>query len=348
MKKLNIFLFLTLIALSANEEDRFVTTFDSGRPLLAEHSIPIISQSARDGDSWKFTLSANFNEYQATGDSLEIAYVASTLDGFFSSYKAPNGSIIVLDFDYHPGFQVGFVLGTPYDDWNFGGGYLWYRGHSHASANAKTDIYYQAPILVGPFNDFLTSLSADWHLDIDLFDLYLSRAYLSGKKLELLPFLGLKSGWIRQDLDFTSIIWPTTTNIQTATTDSNAWLIGPEIGFQGKFLINYGFSIFSNIATSLLYSKYNTLSLNYLSNVSETSFLNNDALSTFRSIMDAGLGINWESKGKYRINVNAAYNLSVFFSQNMDRVLVGLASGHFIAPGNLYLSGLSVGASFVF
>lgn len=348
MKKLNFLLFLSVAGLCAVDEMEFAPSFQSGMPLPKEHSIPIISQSTREEDSWKFSFGANFNEYQATADSMELAYPSNLSNGLFPSFTIPEGPIIVLDFDYHPGFQVGFILETPYDTWNFGGDYLWFRGHSRGSADLKSNTYYFSPVFVGPFGNFLNSLDADWHLDIDMIDLYLSRPYFSGEKLNMTPFLGLKGGWIRQNFDLTSIVFATTSNVQTASTQTRVWMIGPELGFQGNFFIGSGFSLFGNLATSLLFARYNTLELEYLNALDESSFLHNNGVSTFRGIMDSGLGINWESKGKYKINLNAAYNLAVYFSQIMDRTLVAISTAQHKAPGNLYLSGLSVGTSFVF
>ncbi len=348
MKKLNFLLAIGAAILSAEEGMEFTPSFQSGMPLPKEDVVAIISQSTREENSWKFSISANFNEYQATTDSMELAYPSNTSNGLFPTFFAPEGPIVTMDFDYHPGFQVGFILDTPYDTWSFGGGYLWYRGHSHGSAEPVSSTYYRSPIFVGPFEASLNSINADWHLDIDMIDIYLARPYFSGRKLSVNPFLGLKSGWIRQDFDLSATIFTAPSNIQTASTDSRAWMIGPKLGFQSNYLIGARFSLFGNLATSFLYTRYNTLTLNYLNAIDESSFLSNSGMNTFRSIMDAGLGINWVSNGRFKININAAYNLSILFSQNMDRALIAIAGTQHVAPANLYLSGLSVGTSFVF
>ncbi len=348
MKKLNLLLTLGIVALSAEEQVEFEPSFHSGMPLPKEYSIPIISKSTREENSLRFSVSANFNEYQAIVDSMELAFPSNTLDGFYPGSSPPEGSIVTFDFDYHPGFQVGFVLDTPYDTWSFGGGYFWFRGHSHGSVKPATNTYYISPVFPGPFANFLNSIEADWDLDIDMIDIYLERAYFSGRRLSLNPFLGLRSGWIRQDFDLTATIFSSPSNFQTADSDSRAWMMGPKLGFQSNYLVGKGFSLFGNLATSFLYTRYNTLTLNYVNNLDETTFLKNSGLNTFRSIMDAGLGINWGLNGRCRVNFNAAYNLSVLFAQNMDRTLIAIAGLTYTAPANLYLSGLSVGASFGF
>ena len=200
MKKLNIFFTLCLSTLLSLEDVKVTPSFQSGMPLPSKNSSPIVSQSTRNKDRWRFTIGANFNEYQATADSMELGYTGSTVTSM------PEGRLVTLDFDYKPGFEVRFILDTPYDDWNFGGGYLWFRGHSNGSAKAKEDTYYYSPIFINSLDNSLANMSADWYLDIDLMNIYLSRPFFSGRDLSVIPILGLSSGWIRQDLDFTSVL----------------------------------------------------------------------------------------------------------------------------------------------
>ncbi len=342
MKKLSFLLALSLpLVLSADD-------FCRGMPLPSLQSGAVISQSSRSEDRWMFSVNAAFNEYQALQDSMEVAFPSSTLDGFYPGNTVSEGSIVGLDFDYHPGFTVGFLLETPNDGWNFGGKYLWYRGHSHVSKSADPDVYYSSPLLVGPYDIAIGSLKANWHLGIDLIDLYLSRPYLSGHHLSVTPLLGLRGGWIRDHFDLAATNFVAPSNTQTAETNSRAWVIGPKAGLQSNYLVGAGFSFFADIATSALYSCYNALSLEYENYLDETSRISDNDYSTFRSILDAGIGVNWTFTGKYKFSFNAAYNLSIFFSQNMERILVSMAGATQGTPGNLYLSGLSIGASFDF
>ncbi len=348
MKNLNILLLCVSGSLLAMEVENSPNPFHSGLPISAEQAPSIVSLPPRNEESWRFSFNGKFDEFQAMADSLEIAFPSSLSDGFGSLLRVPVGEIVTLDNDYHPGFQVGFVLNTPYDTWDFGGEYLWYRGHSHAKAHGNSDVFYSSPIFVGPYNMLIGSLNADWKLGIDLIDLYLSRPYFSGQNLSVTPTLGLRGGWIRQHFNLSAANFLASSNVSTADTNSRVWLIGPKTSLQANYLVGYGFSFFGNLATSFLYTQYNALSLTLKNHLDQVSFANNDGLSTFRSILDAGIGLNWGSKGAVTVNFNAAYNLSVFFSQNMERTLVSIAGGEQGTPGNLYLSGLTIGASVEF
>jgi len=348
MKKLNFLLLCLSSSLIAMDGETSSNLFYSGLPISAGQAPAIVSFSLRNEDSWRFSFNAKFDEYQALADSLEIAFPSSFSNGFGSLLRVPVGEIVTLDNDYHPGFQIGFVLNTPYDTWDFGGEYLWYRGTSHAKAKGNSDIFYSSPIFVGPFNLLIGSLEADWKLGIDLIDFYLSRPYFSGNSLSFTPTLGLRGGWIRQHFNVTAANFLASSNLTTADTNSRVWLIGPKTGLQTNYIVGYGFSIFGNLATSFLYTQYNALSLTLENHLDQVSYAKNNGLSTFRSILDAGVGLNWGSKGAVKVNFNAAYNLSVFFSQNMERTLVSIAGGQQGTPGNLYLSGLTIGASVEF
>ncbi len=315
-----------------------VSAFDRGLPLGLEDAPAIVSQLTREKVGWDFSISATFNGYIAMQDSMEIAFPGST----------PVGNVVVIDYKYKPGFDIGFVFNTPFEGWSLCGEYLWFRGTSHASKPGGGAVPYTSPILVGPFDISIGSIESDWRLGMDIIDLYLSRSYYSGKHLSLSPFLGLRNTWIRDHFELKASKFVALSNVDRAITTSRAAGIGPRVGFQGNFLFNRGLSLFGNLATSFLYTNYNTLKLIYINYLGEESNLDNDGAKTFRSILESGIGLNWESRGPHKITVNLAYNLAVFFSQNMERTLVSLAESTSVAPGNLYLSGVSIGASVVF
>ncbi len=312
--------------------------FDSGLPLDLNQTLPIVSQLTREKKGWDFSISATFNEYIAIQDSMEIAFPG----------EVPIGNIVVLDYAYKPGFEVGFVFNTPFEGWNICGEYLWFRGTSQVTKPANGTVPYTSPILIEPFDIAIGSIESQWRLGMDIIDLYLSRSYYSGKHLSLSPFLGLRNTWIRDHFELKASKFVAASNIDRATTTSRAAGIGPRIGFQGNFLLSQRWTLFGNLATSFLYTNYNTLKLNYLNYLGEQSNLENDGAKTFRSILESGIGLCWESRGPHKISVNVAYNLAVFFSQNMERTLVALARSTQVPPGDLYLSGVSIGASVVF
>ncbi len=319
------------------------------------------SESARCETRDPIGLSINvaFNEYAAMQDANEIGFKGNTADSFYPTHNAPEGSVVRFGNNYHPGFQVGFSLNTPLDKWNFGGEYLWYRGHSSKEADATGTEYYISPLFIGTYSVALTSLNADWHLSLDLIDLYLTRPYYSGRKLTVEPLLGLKFGSIRQKYELNADVLDEAWDSQTVETKSRSFGVGPKLGCQSNFLMGKGFSIIGDLFTTLLYTRYTSIDANYTNSVGQAAFITENNYGTVRPILDAGIGLGWKGyfgmgSGDYSwhktfyMSLTAAYNFSLFFSQNMEMAIVSIADQTQSTPGNLYLQGLSVGLDFIF
>ncbi len=324
---------------------------------------PIIgfSESARfeTRDPVGLSIYAFFNEFAASQDSNEVGYISSKVDSFYPQINTPQGSVVRFGNDYHPGFQVGFSVDTPLDKWNFAGEYLWYRGHSNKEVESAGSEYYISPLYIGTYAVSLSSIDADWRLALDLVDLYLTRPYYSGRKLTIEPVLGLKLGSIRQSYHMSSNVLNEDWESQTAAAKSRLLGIGPKLGCQSNYLMGKGFSIIGDLFTTLLYSRYTTIEASFANSIGQTSFIQNNNYGTVRPVLDAGIGLGWKGyfgmgTGDYSyhktfyMSFSAAYNFSLFFSQNMEIGVVSIANSSQSTPGNLYLQGLSVGLDFIF
>lgn len=335
--------FLSLIALvSLTAED----TIERGRPLTLDQIRSGISESARFEvrESWSLGINGHFNEYAASEDSMEIAYQGNT------SFN-PEGPILVFDSDYKPGFEVGFVLNTPYDHWNIGGEYLWFQSRENLSKEADPTLFYISPLNIVSTSELISSLDSSWDLNINIGDLYLTRPYYSGLNLTIEPLMGLKAAFIKQDFDLSTTLFDFTWESQTVSTKTISWGIGPRLGLQANYLLGWGFSLFGDLSTSLLYTTYNNLRLDYANSAGISSFTNNNGAKLIQPVIDTGIGLSFGSyvgRKSFFINLTAAYNFSAFFSQNMGRSLVSVATGQVGMPANLYLQGVSLGLAFLF
>ena len=340
MKKL----ILSLIAVSSISAE---TTIEQGRPLKFDQISAGILQSARFEvrDKWGFGINAHFNEYASSEDSMELAYTSN-------SSKNSEGSVLLFDSDYHPGFEVGFVLNTPYDHWNIRGNYLWFQGSENFRKETNPSEFYVAPVFSPSiFNELITSINSKWNLNINTGDLYLTRPYYSGRNLTLEPLMGLKAAFVKQDFNILAILFDAPASSQTAETKSISWGIGPKLGLQANYLLGTGFSIFGDLSTALLYTTYTKIHLDYANSLGQTSFASNNNAEIIQPIIDTEIGFSFGSyafRKNFYVNFTAAYNFSVFFSQNMSRALVSTVGGRTALPANLYLQGVSLGLAFVF
>ena len=318
----------------------------SGMPLSDPQPLPSILKSARmeTGDAWDYKFTFAFNEYYATEEGIEIATRGDLVDGYLN----PLGAVAAFDFDYHPGFQLGFIVNTPYDKWSIGAEYLWFRSHSHSSENAPGSNFYFSPFFNGDFEiTSMKSFKADWKLGIDLLDFYVARPFYAGMKWSVEPLFGLRGGWVRQYFHIAG-----KDAEQQAVLKSNAWMIGPRGGLQSNWLLGAGFSLFGDLSASLLYTKYPTISVRDADPSGSASHGTYNGYSSLTTNLDTGLGVRWGSyfsNQSYYFDLSAAYNFSVFFSQNQPFALnATLQNISGFSPGNLYLHGVSIETSILF
>lgn len=346
MKKIALILALSLAG---------ITSADPlpGMPLDQSPSGLLKNSRTESGDRWDFSFYGAFNEYYVGQEGLGLAFASSIIG------LTPIGQILQMEFSYHPGFQCGFTVNTPFDSWIFGGDYLWIRSHNKIFQNAPTggNLFSNLEFDSGELANFLVSLSATWKTGIDLIDLQLSRSYYMGAAWTLEPMFGFRGGWIREYLHSVSNVLSGGSNQLQTTYKFHSWNIGPRAGFQTSWLMGRGFSFFGNLSGSLLYTRYTTISAK---NLQSTTFLfaNNNSKGSLTPNIDTGLGIDWGifSDGDLKhFDLSAAYNFSVFFSQNQLQAIGGVAGNGPYAgtngsssPGKLFFHGVSIAASFLF
>ena len=308
-----------------------------GMPL--DHACSGLLKSARieTQNDWDFSFNLAFNEYYVVQEGLALAAPL----GFTES------SPVAFDFKYHPGFQVGFTLNTPYDGWTFAGDYLWVRASNHVSGTAPGDDSFFDAFAFGSIDNFVNPLTAKWTLSMDLADLYLVRPFYFGTAWTVDPFFGFRGGWIRQYLHVVGIFG---SPLQSSF-KSGAWLLGPRGGFQSNWLLGKGFSLFGNLSASLLYTRYTTLAGKNQQDSVLLVATENGANGLTPNI-DTGLGVKWGAHFSGQpayIDFSAAYNFSVFFSQGQIGYLATTmnTTGNGSA-GRLYLHGVSLATSLFF
>ncbi len=320
-------------------------------------SVSSYSKSARTeiGNAWDVQFFAAFNEYYLSQDGMELAVHSNSNNPFYPSTVESTGALVSLDTKYHPGFSAGFTLNTPFDQWVLTGDYLWARSHTSGSSSATSPDFLFAITTNVSFQDFLSSLQANWKVGMDLFNLDLSYPFYLGKKWMITPTFGIMSGWIRQYFHTSALQITTTDPAVQLSLKSNSWMIGPTAGFENCWLLGQGFSLFGNMSASVLYTRYTTLNFKNRNTATSADWkivASLDGWNAVHPYLDAGMGVKWGSFfhcNKYYVEFSAAYNFMTFFAQNQMMPLVqntNTISSY--APGNLYMHGVSIEGSFLF
>lgn len=171
------------------------------------------------------------------------------------------------DLDWDWGLKAGFGINLPHDGWDLGVEYTYFASNS-TDASTKAP-----PSALQPLRLYSTMLAIKaksfFDLDYQNVDINLGKSYFLSQKLFVRPFVSVKSCWLDLDQNITytasslnDFLFPGTE--RTAGHDfksknsSNFWGIGPRIGVNSKWFLGHGFSLFSDIAGSLLYGYFQT------------------------------------------------------------------------------------------
>lgn len=217
--------------------------------------------------------------------TFDVLYWHAKVGGtkFAYSDQDPRGQLPIkgrakeVGFEWDWGLKAGLGYNFEHDGWDLRGEYTWFdssgsdsttsgitdsivplRGSSKIVANESTSID----------NEFLycTSAKSQYDFDYSAIDFELGRSYFISRNLSFRPHWGLKTAWIDQkqltrysggDINPST---PTQLGLEGNTIhikdECDFWGLGPRVGLDSKWHLGYGFSIFGDVAGSLLFGYF--------------------------------------------------------------------------------------------
>lgn len=270
-----------------------------------------------------------------------------------------SGSQVFVTPSYKPGFQVGMGFNMHgMDDWSLYGEYTWYKNSASHSVTPDSD--QEFVLATGPVSSRLVAASSATGSNTFLYnnaELSLQRAFYWGKKLTSKFSCGLRGRWINQGnnvsatglaygaLTSTSLSLLAETGSYATTLKQNSWALGPRFELDTNWLLGCGFRIMGDVAASVLYNKYTTLTSSLVEGSYANYADNNSGRAGLAPVTETALGLGWGSyfgdNNDFHFDLSAAYEFNVHWSQSYTRSLSD-------APGNIYIHGLNVAARFDF
>lgn len=345
------FLLAALLASGQAVADR-APTHEMEKPMTAGYSAPCHIKT--DG-CWNGFIWGSFTYFQPIQENMELGVVSDSS----SPLDLVNGSKAKLDFDYKPGFKVGFGANLPYDDWMTFVEYTWFRGTQTVQRNNDTQAdllpAWQIPDFLDPRYNFGLE---KWTLDMDLVDWDLARGYHVGKHLCFLYSIGARYARIQQTLDVDYVnanaadffIWPSTYIDQF----TRSWGVGPKLSLTSDWNFCGGFRLIGKGAIDLLFTQYDLKSTQKSEVAIPNQYILKDKnMNTLRLHTELSLGLGFGRyffSNSYHFDLSADYGFQVFFDQNMFQTSIGTQAlgTSFLPNGNLYIHGLTVKARFDF
>jgi hypothetical protein len=187
-----------------------------------------------------------------------------------------------------------------------------------------------------------------------LIDLDLGREFFVSKRLTLRPFIGIRSGWVRQRqrTTFGQAVSTTTQNGSYLQGKSNFWGIGPRAGLNTEWGLGRGISLFGNAGYSILNGFFHTDTYNaqlFSSGAHNDAVTNEDGFRVARSIGEIALGVRYDvmfDEDRLHFGAQVGWEQLMLFGQNQFKRFIGTSAanaGAFVAnQGDLTIQGWTI------
>jgi len=270
------------------------------------------------GENWYFT--GDMLWWHADEGGTDYAQVAK--NGILSAPSSPVKNH-KLTFDWDFGFKAGIGKIFAHDKWDLFLNFTWFRTKNSAKTSLE-DIPLGSqgaitPLLVagGPIG--ASHVKAHWKIRYYVLDLDLGRDFFISPKLSVHPYVGLKTAWIDQRARSVSdVFFPSAMTLKSKDRN-NFWGIGPSLGFDGKWFLDYGFYFLSSIGGAILWGDFDVHhreSRSAFSHIRNNYHLDIHQISPMAQVQ---LGIGYETNlyhNSYHIAVNVSYENQYWWNQN--------------------------------
>ena len=316
---------------------------------------------------WNLFSMVSFLYWQPLQEDMRLATQGSQrISTLISPGSLDHGSTIDMDFDYKPAFKIAMGMNFRNDDWVGYIEYTRFRGTDTESASVPNG----SPTLYNvwgddPINSALygtavfNALNANFKCKLDFIDTQIERVYYVGQRLTFHSVMGVRVALIAESLKANYTydgVLINNTNARVIALPSSlaaihrttSWGVGPRMGLEMDWLVNYGFRFFGSGFADILYTSYKLQSKSvtvpftsalvpFVVGNSVTTTNRDTGTNMLRTHLDLELGLGWGRYFDYNnlhLDMSAAYGFQVFFNQNMMRLPE-------YSPSDLYIQGLN-------
>lgn len=306
---------------------------------------------------WNLFFKTEFLWWNAKEDGLYYAqngYLGSQTT-LSPSASAPlfSGRLEKITSQFRPGMRIGFGGNMPYDDWDFFMDWTWFRTQERSTKQGSFLLlwsYNNAPPEYGSTRS-ASQAGGKWHLQMNLIDVHIGRSFWVGNKCSLHPFIGVRAAKIHQYLhnSYTLDTTPVTQSHIIAVSDFEGG--GVRTGFNSRWVLLGGWSLYANASAALLYGLYNCPFRNTWEKAVVTQ--TKDGFHQPASTVSLSLGTEWDlymSSDRYHLGLWLGWEQNVWLGLNKMNHFFGSASEGNLEQmnGNLSLSGGTAGLRFDF
>ncbi|PCI95151.1 hypothetical protein COB11_02930 [Candidatus Aerophobetes bacterium] len=301
-------------------------------------------------------ISADFLYWGVKQDSLSFAQ--SGVSANATTPVTTRGTTKSISTSWDPGFKVALGAILPHDNWQVLFEYSWI--HTKKTENAGVGFYplwNMAGVMRNDNSTFTSDSSkATFKQTFNNLDIQLGKHLMSGTKLIIMPFMGIRGTYIDQDYDVSFVNVPANNNLLVDANllmkaDQYYWGIGLMGGMNTDWIISKHFSIFGNFLIAGLSSRFNSARKDFITPVAtgvRSRLVNTrNRFYTIIPAFDFQLGFKGDmffKDRRYHLGIQAGYEMQIFLDQNNYVILLS-SSGN---RGDLSFNGLSLKMRFDF
>ncbi len=240
--------------------------------------------------------------------------------------------------DFKPGFRVCF--GFDKHPFSVSASWTYIRIKDDSMAQPGTDGL--LGLFLPPETGSLTGASSRISGDFNTLDVNISKPYHVSRYFISNPKVGIQAAWIDQDYH---LRYYTINRKHNVYNKNDFWGIGLETGYDAEFIIGKNFTLYANVLSALLFSKFD------ISQIAQTLTIYNYQLSEsfFKVIPNAkiGLGFTWSrmfEKKTIKAKLKVGYEFQQWWSINQLRRPMDTDPSAFksVARNDLTFNGLVV------
>ncbi len=233
-----------------------------------------------------------------------------------------------LNFKWDWGFRVGIGANIDHDMWDTNFYYTWFfTDNSNAAGGVRvTDEIGVASDLAGD----RTTAKIHWGIHFSMFDWELGRWHYVSKSLALRPHVGVKGGWIDQDINVRFKNPEGTRPVVRGKLENDFWGVGPSVGINTMWILGnagksmeHRFSLIGDFGGALMYGHFDVKDKAKVfgrggvetGSVKRNGLTRNLAVTMLQGFM----GLSWDTPFNHDKNhfmLKAGYELQYWFRQN--------------------------------
>lgn len=234
-----------------------------------------------------------------------------------SSKNNVNTFLTALDFDWNWGVRTGLGYTLDHDAWNTRLFYTWFHSQGKSQLMASADYVVQSQFIASDFiyrAPLFQEAAIRWALLFNMFDWDLGRNCPLSRFLCFRHYLGLKGGWIHQNVH---IHWIDPTYQALEKIKHNFWAVGPKGGVDSKWILGniqkHCFSLFGDFASAFMWGHWDLCndSLHDTRDITTHNFFPARDLGSLMFQTIAGFEWNFEQKDLY-FSLHLGYEMQIW------------------------------------